>query len=264
MGDTDPVAPLIDSFRRAYREEVDFVRHAVGEQWVQNRSMQEIDGNALQDIYHHVLAEHGDDSALVQKLDAISRLPLSGLFARMGEHAEMLSSSRGKYVQVTWEDNEASVHTRVYQAVSDAMNHLVRNMVDHGIEFPPHRERVGKPHTGTIDFSVRREDGRLKIIVSDDGSGIDVDKVRERAIEMGVIRSEDTLHPQDIVRTVFSDGFSTAAATTAISGRGEGLPAVRQRIRELGGTINLATRRGRGTQFTLTIPDPGIEAYAES
>lgn len=260
MGDTESVAPLIDSFRQAFRQEVQFVKQSVGEQWVQNRSMQEVDGNELQDIYRHVLTEHGDDTELVQKLDSISRLPLSSLFARMGEHAEMLSSSRGKYVQITWDDQDASVHTRVYQAVSDAMNHLVRNMVDHGIEFPPHREQAGKPHAGSIDFSVKRENARLKIVVSDDGRGIDVDKVRARARELGVIQSDDALKPQDIVRTVFSDGFSTAAATTAISGRGEGLPVVRQRIRELGGTISLATRRGRGTQFTLTIPDPGIEA----
>ena len=259
MGDTEPVTPLIDSFRGAYREEIQFVKQAVGEQWVQNRSMQEVDGDSLQDIYHHVLAEHGHDTELVQKLDAISRLPLSSLFARMEEHAVMLSSSRGKYVQVTWDDQDASVHTRVYQAVSDALNHLVRNMVDHGIEFPPHREQAGKPHAGTIDFSVERENGRLKIRVSDDGRGIDVDQVHDRARQLGIVGTTEKLTPQDLVRTVFSDGFSTAAATTATSGRGEGLPAVRQRIRELGGTIHLSTRRGRGTQFTLTIPDPGIE-----
>ncbi|MFW5695031.1 MAG: ATP-binding protein, partial [Alkalispirochaeta sp.] len=92
-----------------------------------------------------------------------------------------------------------------------------------------------------------------------DGRGIDVDTVRERAYQMGIIHPEETLKPQDIARTVFSGGFSTAPTITAVSGRGEGLPAVRQRIRDLGGTITLATRRGRGTQFTLAIPDPGIE-----
>jgi len=260
MGDTEAVGPHIQAFRQAYRDEIAFVKQAVGEQWVQNRALQEIDSGALQDIFHHIITEHGDDTELVQKVDAISRLPLSRLFSRMDEQARMLGSSRGKYVQVTWDDRDVSVHNRVFQVISDILNHLVRNIVDHGIEFPPHREQAGKSHIGTVDFSVYRESGRIKIAVSDDGRGIDIDQVRRRARDMGLIRSEGEVAAKEVMRTLFSDGLSTAAATTATSGRGEGLPAVHQRIREIGGTISVKTRRGRGTTFILTIPDPGIEA----
>ena len=255
LGDMDPVSPALREFQNAYRREIAFVTESLGSRWVDNRSLQEVDGTALQRVYRQVVVNHGEDTELVGEIDRLSRIPLESLFSRMEELVSILASSRGKYVAVVAEAQELAVHTGVYNALSDALNHLIRNMVDHGIERPGDRQRAGKESTGTIELKAERLDGRLRITVADDGAGIDLEAVVNRAKEHGLISAGETPRPEAIARAVFSDGLSTAATVSATSGRGAGLSAVRHRIRSIGGQINLSTRRGRGTTFTLSIPD---------
>lgn len=258
MGDLDGVAPAIMALREAWEDEARFVRDSLGEEWVRGRTVHEVDGHTLQTVFRHAMEHHGDDRVLIEGLDEIARVPLASLFARVADLVQILAATRGKEVEVTIADGGVRVHEPIYHALSDGLNHMIRNMVDHGIELPRRRERAGKPSAGQVELKAEYRDGTIRVSVSDDGAGIDVERIVARARERGVAVDTGSLTPQDVVRLVFTDGISTAIATTATSGRGVGLPAVRRRIRELGGTISLSTKRGRGTTFTLTLPDRSL------
>jgi two-component system chemotaxis sensor kinase CheA len=175
---------------------------------------------------------------------------------RLPRIASELARALGKRVRVKLEGEEVEVDRAVLDHLDDPLLHLVRNAVDHGLESPADRERMGKDPTGTIRISVRRMGGRVRVRLEEDGRGIDVEAVRRRAIERGVLVAEvaEDLPRERVCELVFEPGISTAAEVTAVSGRGVGLDAVKRTIEGLGGSIAVQSRPGELTAFELDLP----------
>jgi two-component system chemotaxis sensor kinase CheA len=195
----------------------------------------------------------------IQLQDSIRHLRLlsvSSLFERYPAAIRELAAERGKRVRVSVEGGEVAVDKQVLDLIDEAIIHLVRNSIDRGIELPQERSAAGKPERGTIALTARQLGSRVEIAVRDDGRGISVSEVRAAAVARGLLGDEEVraLADDDALRLVFRPSFSTRAGVSDVSGRGVGLDVVSDKVRTLGGSIELATSHGRGTVFTLTLP----------
>ena len=151
---------------------------------------------------------------------------------------------------------ELELDRSILDRLADPLVHLLRNAVDHGLEAPAARAQAGKPETGRIEIEARRERDMIQIAVRDDGAGIDLDAVRRRAVEAGLLPHDvaEDLPPDQVAGLIFHAGLSTASSVSEISGRGVGMDAVRATIESLGGTVEVLSTRGRGTTLTLSVP----------
>ena len=142
----------------------------------------------------------------------------------------------------------------VVDQVHEALLHLVRNAAIHGIEDEKDRKKTGKPSSGTIRLAARRERGEVVFEVEDDGQGLDIDAIRARAIEKGLIRSDQPLTRAQVAALIFRPGFSTASQLTEIAGRGVGMDIVKATVDEISGSIEIRTKKGVGTRFIIRVP----------
>jgi len=191
------------------------------------------------------------DETLKMRLLSISYI--LGHFPRI---VRDLSRKENKEVDLEIEGGEIELDRIVLDEISDPLIHLVRNAIDHGIELPQERIKIGKPPRGKISIKVIRERGHVVIEVSDDGRGIDFSKVAKIAVEKGIISPQDinSLDSHQILDILTSSGFSTSDKVTEVSGRGVGLDVVRNKLDALGGKLDLETHLGKGTKFILTLP----------
>ena len=181
-------------------------------------------------------------------------IPLRFVFSRAPKLVRELARASGKQVRLTIDGEDVEMDRTIVEAISEPLMHLLRNAVDHGIEPPEERQRAGKEAVGNIHLIARREGGRIIIEVSDDGKGIDVERVAERAASIGIRVSPETLTSQELLEILCQPGLSTSDRVTRISGRGVGLDAVKSSIENLGGMLELETRHGFGTTFRMRLP----------
>ncbi len=199
-------------------------------------------------------------SALTSDLqDSVMRArmqPLSRLFARLPRLVRELSVETGKKLSLIVDGGETELDRQLIEVIRDPLTHILRNAADHAIETPEHRVAAGKTETGTIRISASHEAGYIAVSVADDGRGLDVEKIKAKALARGLISAGeiDGLAPEAVYRFIFLPGFSTAATVTNISGRGVGLDVVRENIETIGGSINVSSTFGKGTSFNLKIP----------
>jgi two-component system chemotaxis sensor kinase CheA len=167
-----------------------------------------------------------------------------------------LSTACGKQVRLAMQGRDTELDRSLLEAVKDPLTHLVRNAVDHGIETPDRRRNAGKDPEGTLTLRAYHQGGHVTVEVSDDGAGIDIDKVANLAIERGVVRANQLSHmdARDIMMLVFEPGFSTADQITSVSGRGVGMDVVKTNIERIGGAVDVESTPGAGTTWRLTIP----------
>jgi two-component system chemotaxis sensor kinase CheA len=212
----------------------------------------------------------GQNTALAEGLDRMDRVvgelqrralelrttPLLRILEPLPRAAREVAERSGVRVEVELRGAELELDRSILDRLSDPLVHLLRNAVDHGIETPDERTAAGKAPVGRVVIEARREKDTIRVSVSDDGSGIDLDAVRERAVEAGVLHPDlaTDLTPEQIAALVFEPGLSTAASVSEISGRGVGMDAVRSTLESLGGSVEIATERGRGTSTTLVVP----------
>ena len=170
--------------------------------------------------------------------------------------AREIAERAGKKVSVEISGVELELDRSILDRIGDPLVHLLRNAVDHGIEMPEVRRAAGKPETGAIHIHARRHKDSIIIAIQDDGAGIDLDVVRARAVEAGVLHPDlaADLPPNEIAALVFQPGLSTAQTVSEISGRGVGMDAVRATIESLGGAVEITSERGRGTTTCLIVP----------
>jgi two-component system chemotaxis sensor kinase CheA len=182
--------------------------------------------------------------------------PLLRIVEPLPRVARDVAQRCGKKVEVEIRGGELELDRSILDRLSDPLVHLLRNAVDHGIEAPEVRLASGKPEHGRIAIDARREKDTIRIAVSDDGAGMDLENVRRRAVEVGMVPADlaSDLTSEQLVALVFRPGFSTAHRVSEISGRGVGMDAVRNTVESLGGAVELATSRGRGTTTTLIVP----------
>lgn len=191
---------------------------------------------------------------LQQGVMRIRMVPISQIFSRFPRLVRDLSRSLDKKINLVIEGEDTELDKSVIEDLLDPLIHCVRNSLDHGIESPADRIEDGKPETGTLTLKASNEGNMILIEVSDDGKGIDVEKVKARAIERGVIHPTKQLTDVEAFNLIFEPGFSTAAKVTDISGRGVGLDVVRKQIEKLNGTVSVWSEPGLGSRFTIKIP----------
>jgi chemosensory pili system protein ChpA (sensor histidine kinase/response regulator) len=181
-------------------------------------------------------------------------VPIATLAARLYRAVRGVAQRRSRKVELVIEGETVEIDKMLLEEITDPLLHLVRNAADHGIESPQDRAARGKPATGTVRLSAAREGNEAVIRVSDDGAGIDLDRVLDKALARGVIRQRDTLTRSQILDLIFLPGFSTSPTINDISGRGVGLDVVRTNVRRLKGTIDIDSTPGVGTTFTIRLP----------
>ncbi|MGK7866635.1 ATP-binding protein [Falsiroseomonas sp. E2-1-a20] len=191
--------------------------------------------------------------------DAVMELrvvPIGTLFARLPRVVRAVAQAAGREVELLLEGEDVAIDRSLVELLADPLLHLTRNAVDHGIEPPEAREAAGKPRRGTLRVSAARRTGQVRVRVSEDGRGIDRARVLDRAVARGVVSPEQAaqMTEEEVFALLFRPGFSTAETVTETSGRGVGLDVVQDAIRRAGGTVEIASRPGQGTSFTLLLP----------
>ncbi len=189
--------------------------------------------------------------------------PIGVVWNKLARIVRDLASSCGKQISLEMDGAETELDKTIIEAIKDPLTHIVRNCCDHGIERAEVRERSGKPAKGRLALRAFHEGGHVNIEITDDGAGIDVAKVRARAIQRGLLTREqaDRASERELLHLVFRPGFSTAERVTSISGRGVGMDVVKTNIEKVGGVVDLISRAGQGTTTKIKIPlDPGDHA----
>jgi two-component system chemotaxis sensor kinase CheA len=185
---------------------------------------------------------------------AIRAQPVKSVFQRMPRLVREVAAMTGKEVRLITEGEGTEVDKTVIERLTDPLTHMIRNAIDHGLETPEDRIRAGKPREGVIRLSAQHRSGRIVIVVSDDGRGINRDRVRAIAVERRLIEADAVLSDEEIDNLIFAPGFSTADTVSDISGRGVGMDVVKRSIQALGGRITILSRPGEGSTFTLSLP----------
>ncbi|HUW40601.1 MAG TPA: chemotaxis protein CheA [Rectinemataceae bacterium] len=184
----------------------------------------------------------------------IRMVPISQIFSRFPRLVRDLSKSLGKHIELVIEGEDTELDKSVIEDLLDPLMHSVRNAIDHGVEGPEERRAAGKNETGTVLLKASNEGNMIIIEIADDGKGIDVDTVRARAVERGLIHPSKVLTEIEAFNLIFEPGFSTAKAVTNISGRGVGLDVVKRQVEKLNGSVTVSSQRGKGSRFTIKLP----------
>jgi two-component system chemotaxis sensor kinase CheA len=185
---------------------------------------------------------------------AIRAQPVKSVFQRMPRLVREVAALTGKPVRLVTEGEGTEVDKTVIERLADPLTHMIRNAIDHGLESPEKRAAAGKAAEGVVRLTAAHRSGRIVIEVADDGAGINRERVKAIAVEKGLISAEAQLTDEEIDNLIFMPGFSTASEVSNISGRGVGMDVVRRSIQALGGRINISSRPGQGSTFTMSLP----------
>ena len=207
----------------------------------------------------------GTDSAAISQLSKIVRdlqeqslslrmVPVAATFQKIARIVRDLSGKLGKQVNFQVSGEETELDKTVVDQIGDPLVHMIRNSVDHGIESPEDRVAAGKDPVGNVWARAYHQGGNIYIELQDDGKGLNLDAIRNKAIDRGIITEDDKLSKQEICDLIFHAGLSTAEKVTDVSGRGVGMDVVRRNIEELKGSINLMSEPGVGTTVTVRLP----------
>jgi two-component system, chemotaxis family, sensor kinase CheA len=182
--------------------------------------------------------------------------PVSNIFSKVPRIVRDLSQSLGRRVRLQVEGQDTELDKSLLEAIKDPLTHAVRNSLDHGIEPPEVRQAAGKDPEGILKLRASQEGSHVVIEVSDDGAGIAVEKIRQKAIERGLITPQRAAHlaERELLQLIFVPGFSTAAVVTNVSGRGVGMDVVRTNVEKIGGKVEIDSRAGKGTTLRMRIP----------
>lgn len=183
-------------------------------------------------------------------------IPIENLFKKFPRMMRDLAQQAGKELEFVVEGQDTELDRGVIDEIGDPLIHLLRNALDHGIEPPGERIRLNKPRAGRIRLAAQHEENQIVITVSDDGRGIDLERVRTLAISKGLVTEEVArrLSQREIIDFIFAPGFSTAERVTEVSGRGVGMDVVRKNLEKVNGSLEVATEPGRGTEFRIKLP----------
>ena len=181
-------------------------------------------------------------------------VPINNMFSRFQRLVRDVSMALNKEVQFVTEGGETELDKSIIETLTDPLMHIIRNSLDHGLELPDVRERLGKPRKGTVKLKAFYSGISVYIQIIDDGKGIDVNVIREKAVSKGFIKSDDVLTDKEVFDFIFYPGFSTAAVVTDISGRGVGMDVVKRNISELKGSIVVESQVNIGTTLTIKLP----------
>lgn len=190
---------------------------------------------------------------LQERVMSIRMVPLASVFGRLPRMVRDLAGTIGKKVQLVVEGEGTEIDKSMVEQLADPLTHLVRNAIDHGLEFPEQRAEQGKPAEGTVRIRAFHQGGNVVIEVGDDGKGLDSKQIRAKAERLGLVTPEEVLSDEQIHDFIFHAGFSTAAKVSDVSGRGVGMDVVKRNVEALKGSLSLSTEMGHGTQVRLRL-----------
>jgi len=189
-----------------------------------------------------------------ERVMSIRMLPIGSIFARFRRLVRDLAVAKSKKIRLDISGEETELDKTVIEKLADPLTHLLRNSVDHGIEDPQERLAAGKEEEGVIKLNAYHEGGEMIISVSDDGAGLNKEKIIKKAVERGVLASAEDVSDEDANALIFAAGFSTADVISDVSGRGVGMDVVKRNIEEMGGSVGIESYYGEGTRFSLRLP----------
>jgi two-component system chemotaxis sensor kinase CheA len=198
-------------------------------------------------------------SILTDVRDAITRMRMQRvehLFGALPRLVRDLSAELGKQVMIDLEGGNVELDREMIEMIRDPLTHIIRNAIDHGIELPAERLKLGKREIGLLNIAARQSGNKISIVVTDDGGGLDANKIAAKAVENGIVTQAecDALSQNEVLQLVFEPGLSTADEISSISGRGVGLDVVRDNLEKIGGSIRVTSTQGVGSLFYLQIP----------
>lgn len=217
----------------------------IGEHFSMERLMQLREGLAQLDRTTRELQE---------SVMRIRMLPIAAVFNRFPRMVRDLEHKLGKRVKLELHGESTEVDKTVLEKIGDPMVHLVRNAIDHGLESPEDRIAAGKPEVGVLRLDARHEGGNVVVEVVDDGAGLKRARIVEKAVQAGLVRPGQELSDDEVAELIFQAGFSTNAEATDLSGRGVGMDVVRRNVSDLGGSVSVRSREGKGSTFTIVLP----------
>lgn len=239
-------------------DRVDHLVNLVGElvitQSMLSRFKDGVNEASVQELIRGIEQLEENTRELQEHTMRIRMLPIDSVFQRMPRLVRDVSRNLGKDVELSISGNQTEVDKTVLEKITDPLTHLVRNSLDHGIEPVEARVAAGKPATGLIEITAFHEGGNIIIEVSDDGGGLDRDKIRAKAIERGIIDPDIELSEAQIDNLIFAPGFSTADQVSDVSGRGVGMDVVKNNIEQLNGHIQVHSEAGNGSKFSIRLP----------
>lgn len=241
-------------------DKVDMLINRVGELVITQAMLKQIgsefeDENDTIDRLREGLVQLESNSRDLQEdVMRIRMLPISFVFNRFPRMVYDVSSKLGKQVELKLSGENTELDKTVMEKIGDPLVHLVRNSLDHGLEMPQERLDAGKSEVGEVHLHAYHQGGYINIDISDDGRGLNTDKIYAKALEKGLISAEQSLTSQEINELIFAPGFSTADAVSDLSGRGVGMDVVRRNIESLGGHVSLTSTQGEGSVFSVSLP----------
>ncbi len=229
--------------------------------------------NRLMNLASRLTEQYGDTGVAGEVDSAISQLnvittdiqlavmkmrmqPIEKVLGRIPRMVRDISKQRGKEVELVIKGEDTELDKTVIEEIGDPLVHIIRNAIDHGIEPPEERVKLGKPRRGTITITACQEGRDILISVEDDGRGIDTEKIKKKALKLELISAKDAekMRDRDLMELIFSPGLSTAEKTDDISGRGVGMDVVKTNVSRINGSIFVDSSPGRGTRITIRVP----------
>jgi two-component system chemotaxis sensor kinase CheA len=242
-------------------DKVDALINRVGELVITQAMLKQV-GNDLNDLDNGLVEKlleglvqlEGNTRDLQEDVMRIRMLPISFVFNRFPRMVYDISAKLGKKIELKLTGEHTELDKTVMEKIGDPLVHLVRNSLDHGLEMPDERVAIGKNETGTVHLNAYHQGGYIVIDISDDGRGLNTKRIKEKALEKGLITSDQSLTDQEINELIFAPGFSTADQVSELSGRGVGMDVVRRNIESLGGHVALTSKPNIGSTFSVSLP----------
>ena len=216
--------------------------------------LRETMNDKVRDAETLLLQQSRTNTELQEGLMKTRMVPFSSMVPRLRRIVRQISGELGKKTHLEINNAEGEMDRTVLERMVAPLEHMLRNAIDHGIEEEKVREQAGKPGTGHIHLNLAREGGEVVLRLVDDGAGIDIGKVREKAIRQNMLGEDEELTDREILQFILQPGFSTAASVTQVSGRGVGMDVVASEIKQLGGSLDIDSTYGEGTTFTVRLP----------
>lgn len=243
---------------RVATAKIDELMNVVGELVIAQSMVNEAVRNFSMDRLPQLMAAVSDMERntrdLQERVMGVRMVPVATAFSRFPRLVRDMSAQLGKKIAVELAGEDTELDKSLIEKLADPLTHLVRNSLDHGLEPPEERLAAGKSEQGTVKLQAYTEGGAVVIEVSDDGRGLNRQRILDKALKEGIITAGQELSEDEINALIFAPGFSTAAKVTDVSGRGVGMDVVKRNIESLNGTVRLTTRPGKGTSFKITLP----------
>ncbi len=238
-------------------EKIDRIVNLVGELVIAQAMMQQsvagLSDEHDEHLTHNLATLDRNARDLQQAVMSIRMMPMEFVFSRFPRLVYDVSTRLGKKVQLRTQGHETELDKELIELLVDPLTHVVRNAIDHGIESPEERRRAGKPEQGTVGMRATHRGGSVIIEVTDDGRGLDRDRIIAKARELGM-PADESMTEEQVWGLIFEAGFSTAKEVTDVSGRGVGMDVVRRNITSLGGNVFISSVKGEGTTITIQLP----------